>query len=299
MFRYYYNTSEELIQYIMPVQQFRSYDLIVDTIPGVFVIGALLLIIPKELVGRLVGLYSPITGGAVVIVVAYVLGRTVHAISGSFSSLLEKQLAERTIKIEEETYESELLSNPLSTLLLEVRKSIPVEQGDYMIDLVMSDSVSPLSESDQETEVTSDWPTRLIGNRVYVEFLHSQDFPLDTPPKMMRYLGYSQLYSKDRLYHRYNILATFFRNLAFVFWVFSIIVISQIILLNIDVVIFGIDSYWYSLDIGDSLPLMTVFLAILFSREVYSYSNKRNLYFLIDYYHDLRNEISKENPGEE
>jgi len=66
----------------MPMQQFTTYDIIVDTIPGAFLLFLAILLFPKEIVSPLAG--SVAVAGVAILGAGYVLGRFIHTIGPGF-----------------------------------------------------------------------------------------------------------------------------------------------------------------------------------------------------------------------
>lgn len=274
----------------MPIRQFDLYDVIVDTIPGFFAVGMIVFIAPNSFYSDIKSIPSTLLGGITLIIISFVLGRTVHALSGSLSTLIEKTLNSQFLSLEEATYNRNISEAPIAFLFKNIRKSIPVEQGDPIIELMIRDGRTPteLLEEGSEVSISSELPTSLLANRVYYRFVESHDLPIDAETKLIKRFGYSRLYSEGHLYQRYNILSTFFRNMSFLFWIFTLITLVQLILYANAYSILGIGSLWLSLDIGGFLPLTSILFAVIFSRETYKFSGRRNLHFLIDYYIELR-----------
>lgn len=278
----------------MPVSQFSLYDLLVDVIPGMLAILLTILLFPEENAVQIFGFASIPAGAVIIIVASYIVGRLIHEVSGIISGVVENWIYSLVLIATNEARETDLRTDPVRyiwyNLILQLRKSIPAEQGNLSIDEVFDSSRSPLTDdiSDKRNE---NIPTVFMANRVYKQFTQSEQlpsFPLGVDSKMIRHSGYSLLYgNKTTLYTRYNILATFFRNMSFLFWLFPLL--SAVQVLFPEIAKKG-SAIWTTAEPIYLIPLCSAILGIIFSRATYDYSEKRNLHFLLDFYRTLNSE---------
>jgi hypothetical protein len=278
----------------MPVSQFSLYDLLVDVIPGMLAILLTILLFPEENAVQIFRFASIPAGAVIIIVASYIVGRLIHEVSGMISGVVENWTYSFVVIATTEARETDLRTNPVKyiwyNLILQLRKSIPAEQGNPSIDEVFDSSRRPLTDdiSDKRSE---NIPTVFMANKVYKQFTQSEQlpyFPLGVDSKMIRHSGYSLLYGdKTTLYTRYNILATFFRNMSFLFWLFPLL--SAVQVLFPEIAKKG-TAIWATAEPIYLIPLCSAILGIIFSRATYDYSEKRNLHFLLDFYRTLNSE---------
>jgi hypothetical protein len=285
----------------MPIQQLKLYDIIVDTIPGVYGLLCLYLILPAEVVSDGSPLSGGITTGALILAIAYVFGRIIHSLSGSWSDFLNYGVNE----LEERLMPVKSLSG---ILFLEFRKIMPVERATKKPSSDVSQRVWSWFDVDRPNSMSRTGemgPVKLGPLPIEVEdsVQARYDVYKYTVEDTLQEFGFSELYQTNSLYQRYNVLTTFFRNMAFLAWCFFASTAAHYAA-NHDVVPFfswtfhsiipnyNGTPYWTEFDLGFAVPVLSFLVAVIFSRELYSYSKKRNRYFWIDFYKELKKEKS-------
>ncbi|WP_152663281.1 hypothetical protein [Halorubrum saccharovorum] len=195
----------------MPLQKFQIYDVIVDIIPGI-VFSALLipLIIPSSRETNIPAVGGGVAIAIVLLAVGYVLGRVVHSFSSLFDSIVRA-----TIRFLEARLMRGRLAGPISQAR---NKLIPIFGYHYTVEDHIQEAMSPITPFTLKTGSSY----RLIEkiNKKYEIDVDS----LDHGEYLEEYehFSHSLLYNKQVLYRRYEILATFFRSMYVLCFIFAI-----------------------------------------------------------------------------
>lgn len=172
-----------------------------------------------------------------------------------------------------------------------ISRLLPVEEPDSIVDdWLKGDKLPIISSSDQsgsmEKKIIREIQ-REMANQYRINSRRSYIPGKEKDFKWVRFIGYSELFGKETLYHRYNILTTFFRNISVVFWSYFIMysIINFLILFSNSMN--GI--VWSTWDYGTRYLITWLFLllGVIFSTQVSKYSRSRNRQFIADLYTDL------------
>lgn len=180
----------------MPIRQLTLYDFLADFVPG-----TLALVVGAQIFTVLgIVSVSPPTGvsaGAVTIVLSFLSGRIVHAFAGQdFVKKLRKHTFDRGIFFVESKLDT------LDREKIDQEPTFPDFLADNL-DLVKNPRPETI-DARIETELP-----KLVAD----EFNEFNEYGVRNSPKELRRLGYSILFGESTLYHRYNIIETFYRNL--------------------------------------------------------------------------------------
>lgn len=175
----------------MDTSNFKLYDLIVDIAPGMLLIG---LVIPLFPAGSVIGEVvepSSLTFGVWVLFVSYIVGRLVHG----FSATVFERLHTKNDEPDDRGWFSDELT---------ARDSDTSEESKFresIRELIVSDSTSASDTDTTEVEVSS----------------------TDGSYEKLYTFGENVLYSRESLYRKYEVLATFYRSLIVVFTIASVL----------------------------------------------------------------------------
>lgn len=275
----------------MPVQQLRLYDILVDVIPGITSLILILFLLPKKVVNFVLTLPVGLASAVVLLVVGFVLGRIFHYLSGKASDYIAIPVYRLIFLLQDDSNPRgkkwhHFLMNLQSqhrSIMIYLRKCLPVEVEENFLDPVIMDA--------QDAEPVIDGEVYQINREVAKKLATTfyQEKELEPRPQVVRRYGFSSLYGKRTLYQRYNMLTTFFRNISFIFWTFSVIMFIQLVLVELGISI-GASSYWLLIGHESIISIGILFLGVIFSRQLYEFSQKRNRHFIFDYLQYLEKE---------
>lgn len=276
----------------MPIQQLRLYDLLVDIIPGTISLILLAELMPHAFVAYLYSLPVGLASGVILIALGFIAGRIIHYISGKVSNFSFPIIYIIIIPMKEyenrERYDSPhqkiliWILKRVQFLFIEVRKSLPIEVKEERVDIWLKKGESAEPIINGESQQINPEVIQELNNEFYSRYGFQKN-----SPEVVRSFGYSALFGKQALYQRYNMLTTFFRNISFIFWVFSIITALQLVLPMLNIYIGDGNSYWLSFRYADLVPPFSLLLAVIFSRQLYETSQKRNWHLIVDYLREI------------
>lgn len=271
----------------MPVQQLSLYDFLVDIFPGVVAIYLIQLILPVSEIPLYVPSGSGVQLAVVLLGAGYIVGRLLHSISSVISDILDG-----LVPVVEAPEKRQVSWN---RFWYEFRKTLPIEDDEGIIDEMFSEGWAPAYASGPSLKAKYPYVdyALIIGIRdlVYEEYEFDSEAAED---RAIRHFLYSKLYRESTLYQRYNILTTFFRNMAIIFWFSSLVTLAQLtlFLLGIDISVY--DVPWLKMSNPWTLPTMTSAAAVIFSRQLFKYSYRRNRHLILDSYQILKEGSTEE-----
>lgn len=209
----------------MPLQQFSTYDVIVDIVPGGFFFILLFGILPMEWTEFLVG--NALIAGVSLLLGGYFAGRMIHGLSGFAVKANLDLNSPQLVELFDESV-AIVLAPPLlmSRNLAEVFK--PFSHQFIQRDKILSWGNNDSSATDNQIEKwfegkkenvpdSVDW--RVVNSVRRQLFKEMRSDPNgtygpipDSHPKAKRRYGENILYGENTLYHKYQMLVTFFRN---------------------------------------------------------------------------------------
>jgi hypothetical protein len=183
----------------MQTSSFKLYDLIVDIAPGMLLIG---LVIPLFPVGSGIDEIvqsNSLSFGAWVLFVSYVVGRLVHG----FSATVFDWLHSRTHSSQDRTTDE------------------PDDRAWFSDELANRDSDT--SEASRFRESIREWIVSDGNSGSGADTTEIEVSPNDRSYERLYTFGESVLYSRESLYRKYEMLATFYRSLVVVFSLGSVL----------------------------------------------------------------------------
>ncbi|MCG1001894.1 MULTISPECIES: hypothetical protein [Halobacterium] len=264
----------------MPIQQLRLYDFLVDVFPGLSAIYLIQLIIP---VGEL-PFRTPSASGILIAVIlvgaGYLIGRLIHSLSSTFSKILDHIVP--AAKYPPGDYS---IGN---RLWYEFRKSLPVEDREKIVDDFFADDWAPGRVNGPTLQVRYPYVDFDIIQNIKRRFEEVYNFdPENAEERTIRHFAYSELYDSQSLYERYNILATFFRNIAFTFWIAFIITLTQYLMYLSDTSGRKVPVPWLQEQNSWILLIFLFAVSVISSRQLFKYSFRRNRHLVIDFYNTI------------
>lgn len=265
----------------MAVQNFSTYDLIVDLVPGVLAVFLLVPLFPAE--GIIARLFTggQLLAGVYVLILGYGAGRNIHDI-GSID-----WIEARINSVECRFFAED--ENEWSG----VNESTPV---DEIVDIV------------HRQPVLARVPA--IVKRTLPDLIREQ-YGEGSSAKSVRKAGEARLYGEDTLYRKYEILSTFYRSIIVVTFGAAMLYYLHLLAIYfplkfdlyaassyngiyyIEPIEYGIyQSIWYTATSGGNfLVVLTPFLltaaSILAIRQRRKYIHRRERAFLLDFYEAL------------
>lgn len=263
----------------MAIQQLRLYDVLVDIVPGVlslFLLEAILGTGVFELLGRS---SSGVQSAVILIVLGFITGRVLHYLSGEVSKVVARNLFMLKISQLEDGYAHRGLGI--------LKKMVPVEDREEVIKWSL-DYYPP--EPDWYPQLAFPEYNKTIVRELDRELTDKYDFQMLGNLDDLVPFAHSKLYPHNRLYHRYNILTTFFRNAAFLAWAFAAVTGIQGLLTHTSIILVQRGSPWMNLSDASAIPLVSLCFGILFSVQLQKYAEKRNRHLIIDLYLTVKDE---------
>lgn len=233
---------------------------------------------------------DPSASGVLIAVIligaGYLNGRLIHSISGSSSRLIDSIMP--VAKYPPDDYSMR------NRVWYEIRKSLPIEDDEKIIDDFFAEGWAPERVSGPTLRVRYPYVDFEVIQGIKNRFKQRYDFdPENTEERTVRHFAYSELYDSQSLYERYNILATFFRNIAFTFWASSIISIIQYILFVFEIPSGGISIPWLQENNSWILLISLFAVSIISSRQLFEFSFRRNRHLVIDFYNTITDSESE------
>lgn len=273
----------------MPIQQLRLYDFLVDIFPGLAVIYLIQLLIPVEKLPFTTPSASGILIAVILIGAGYLIGRMTHSLSGTFSDILDAIVP--AAKYPPGDY------SPGNRIWYEIRKSLPVEDKEQIVDDFFADDWAPERVSGPTLQVRYPYVDFEVIRNVKRRFEEIYNFdPNKVEERTVRHFAYSELHDTQSLYERYNILVTFFRNIAFIFWVAFIISLSQFVIFLSNISQEGIPVPWLQEQNSWILLIFLFGVSVISSRQLFKYSFRRNRHLVIDFYNKIIDPDSDPDP---
>lgn len=174
----------------MPVRQLTLYDFLADFVPGTFF--AVLIVLPLFVIGVVsTPLQIGVGGGFVLIVLSYLIGRSVHAVAG-------QDLVKRARKYVDglvfwwEDFQNSVDREPITT-----EPKFP----------------SYLRNPTDDPKMVDETIEAKLPELFADEFDELSEEGVRESLQELRRFGFSVVFDKSTLYQRYNIQETFYRNL--------------------------------------------------------------------------------------
>ncbi len=263
----------------MPIQQFRLYDILVDIVPGIIFIFMADALLQTDLL-KILNIDGFGASGAVILVtLGYILGRLVHFCSSICSDIIMKHLFTPRAFPQENTF--------IQDLFWVLKLVFPVEDKEEVIKWAL-DYYPP--EPDWFPQVRFPDYNQNIINSLSDDLENKYDFNMLGNLDDFIPFAESKLYSGDHLYHRYNILTTFFRNMSFLMWLFVVVISVQALFWLLPVNHLQVLSPWMNSTYVNSIPLVSLILSCIFSIQLQKFSTQRNRHLIIDLYQVVRDE---------
>ena len=211
---------------------------------------------------------------------AYLFGRLIHSLSGTFSNTLDN-----IVPVAKYPPSGYSLRNKV---WYEIRKSLPIEDDDHIVDDFFADDWAPERVSGPTLRVRYPYIDFEVIQSVKGHFEKVYGFDLENAEeRTIRHFAYSALHDSQSLYERYNILVIFFRNISFTFWAIFIVSMWQWFLHFLGVSFFSSATPWLQENNSWMLILFLLTVAVISSRQLFNFSFRRNRHLVIDFYDSL------------
>jgi hypothetical protein len=141
-----------------------------------------------------------------------------------------------------------------------------------------------------EREIKNDLINRIESNYPFKITAGKKNLKTDT--NWVRYIGYSNVFDKSTLYQRYNILATFFRNISLTLWIGLFVYGFYGLLTFASIDVSGVNPWWGQVDQRLRFYSVLVLFVITLSSslQLSKFSHYRNRQFVLDFYRYLRSD---------
>lgn len=193
----------------MAARRFTLYDFIVDLIPGVATIGLLVILVPQHPIIVQVNELGVIPFTLGVLASGYVAGRIIHGMTGvTHVEKLAKIIANTIPYTPTDSHYLEFDERVKYILKHGCKTSIEYSIAQWIVNDNRKDIISSQT---------------IPGSSFYVGEISKRKPGQIGDLEYSRYLADSALYSRQSLSWKYSILATFFRNLWFIFLGFGLI----------------------------------------------------------------------------
>lgn len=192
----------------MAIQNLTLYDFIVDLTPGIAAIFVFIPLFPPESLVAEMLFTGSLRFGVSLLILGYITGRLLHAISGS---LMFEILQTSLDRLYLWTY---------AILISVILWVFPIR--DTVVESLKNKLERRQKVRSVEERIKGDAKTR--SQRVYLSARKEYHSPSsDLKRSHFKRFGESLLYGERGLYRKYEMLSTFFRNLAFLFSLASIV----------------------------------------------------------------------------
>lgn len=208
----------------MSVQQFSAYDIVVDVVPGSVGLIAAVLLLPQPALSYVTSL-SGVVSGITLLIGGFFFGRVVHSLSSTVPEYERLQEVSESYAHDDDDLDED---TSLTTRVALTLARFSPELGSLILLIQYVTGMSDNSNLEDWLRGTTDPPEdvdTLVVSRVRRSLCSKMGHPegaLPVHPSGMVKYGQNILFSRNTLYTKYEMLSTFFRNVSFLLFLFSL-----------------------------------------------------------------------------